>query len=154
LEGIRRHIPCEPFGDYPAIPGRALADDEYRLTLEPVPGSPELWDEYDAELLDPKIAADGGTIDLEWAEVVDARIDSLDAGYPRSYIEYRKGKAPLSYESGVFHLPVPPPDSLLISTVLRVRRIETAETIVETHISVWAIKDEQRRWSIRDALEL
>jgi hypothetical protein len=154
--GISRARPIgeKPFGDYPATPGRALADDEYRLTLEPVPTNPELWDECDAELLDPKIAAEGDTINLEWAAVVDARFDSLDAGYTESYIEYRRSKAPLSYESGVFHLPLAPPDSLLISTVLRVRWIETGETIVETSLSAWAIKDEQRRWSIRDALEL
>ncbi len=142
------------FGGHPVSHWTASKDDEYRLTLSPIPGDEHLWSDFEAELVDPKIVADGSVIELEWAEVVDARVDSFPSGYLDSYVEYRRTKAPISYESEIFHLDLPPPDSLLIKVELRIRRIDTGQEVIRTPVSAWAIKEKRRRWTIQDAVEL
>jgi hypothetical protein len=154
--GISRYRPQdEPsIGGYPSTANRAREDDEYRLTLSPVPKNADLWSECTAELVSPRIVAGAGVIDLEWATVEDARVDSLGGPYTESFVEYRETKAPLRFESTVFHLPVPPPDSLLISSTLVIRNVETGEEITRTAVSAWAMKEKHRRWSAKDAIEL
>jgi hypothetical protein len=154
--GISRHPArsISPVGPHPVSHWSASKDDEYRLTLSPVPGDEHLWNDFDAELVDPKIVANGRVIDLEWVEVVDARVDSLLPGYLESYVQYLKTQAPISYESEIFHLNVPPPDSLLIRVELRIRKIDTGQEVIRTPVSACVIKEKRRRWTIQDAIEL
>lgn len=143
-----------PVGSYPVSHWSASEDDEYRLTVSPVPVDEHLWTDFEAELVHPKIIADASIFELEWAEVVDARVDSLPSGYLDSYVEFLKTRAPISYESEIFHLNVPPSDSLLIHVVLRIRRKDTEQEVIRTPMSAWAIKEKYRRWTIQDAIEL
>jgi hypothetical protein len=137
---------------------RAAADDRYWVTVCPIASDSTLFARTTIELLDPCVATDDSLIRLVWEDVRDARIEGVstalaDSATRARYIRSVLTTRPLTFESSVFHLPLPPPDSLRIRFDLRVLDLESGIELLRYPIRAWAVIDRHRRWAIIDAAE-
>jgi hypothetical protein len=130
---------------------RASHDDVYRFDVWPVAADSTMWKGLTIELWSDKVAFGDSALFYMWDEVEDARVDTLRG--LESYLQYRRTYAPLRFISKPFRLPIPVPDTLLITFDMRVLETATEKMLYRQAFRVRAVVEKHYRWWIPDTVE-
>jgi hypothetical protein len=126
-------------------------DDRYTLTLVPVAADTTFWSVGDVDIVKARIVAGRDTIDVRWAEIVDeseAIKGKTDANGQPMRVRLEFGKR--TFQSELFFLAVPVPDTLLIDFELELLDSATHQIQKLLKVRTTAIADRHRRWDIVD----